>query len=133
MDRQDIGVRALALIGSRFRIGGRDTATGLDCIGLAALALGRELPLPAGYRLPSASADRWHLWFEKQCFVPVQGQFEPGDLVLVRAGPLQLHLLVTVPGGFVHAHAGLRRVVFLPGQPLWPIVSVWRAPFIFGD
>ena len=133
MNRQDICNRALALVGTRFRIGGRDRAGGLDCIGLAAMALGRELPLPSGYRLQGASADRWHRWFDRHQFIKVKRASEPGDLVLVRAGPVQFHLLIAVPDGFVHAHAGLRHVVFLPGDPLWPIVSVWRAPFISGD
>ncbi|WP_317617053.1 hypothetical protein [Sphingobium sp. SCG-1] len=49
-----------------------------------------------------------------------------GDVVLVRAGAVQFHLMLKVPGGFVHAHAGLRRVVEMPGEPLWPVVGVWR-------
>lgn len=37
------------------------------------------------------------------------------------ANPVQPHLLIVVPGGFVHAHAGLGRVTFLPDPLLWPI------------
>ena len=133
MDGNSISQRALAFVGTPFRIGGRHPGAGVDCIGLAALALNQQLPLPSGYRLQSASADRWHRWFEKESFARVPGQPGSGDLVLVRSGPIQFHLMVTVPGGYVHAHAGLRRVVFLPGVSLWPIVSVWRAPFISGD
>jgi lipoprotein Spr len=51
----------------------------------------------------------------------------PGDLALVRPGPLQLHLMILVPGGFVHAHAGLRRVVEMPGASPWPVMGWWRA------
>jgi hypothetical protein len=49
-----------------------------------------------------------------------------GDLWLVRPGALQLHLMIGVSGGFVHAHAGLRRVVEMPGDAGWPVVGVWR-------
>ena len=45
---------ARALVGARFRLHGRDPATGLDCVGLVAAALaamGRRVPAPAGYAL----------------------------------------------------------------------------------
>jgi hypothetical protein len=49
------------------------------------------------------------------------------DMMLVRPGALHRHLLILVPGGFVHAHAGLRRVVETPGAPPWPVLRIWRA------
>jgi hypothetical protein len=49
-----------------------------------------------------------------------------GDVALVRPGPMQLHLMIACPGGFVHAHAGLRRVVEMPGGSPWPLLSWWR-------
>ena len=50
-----------------------------------------------------------------------------GDLALVRPGPLQLHLMIVTPGGHVHAHAGLGRVVETPGASPWPVIGHWRA------
>ena len=34
---------------------------------------------------------------------------------------------VSTDPGFVHAHAGLRRVVEMPGESPWPIIGWWRA------
>ena len=73
---------ARALVGVPFRLHGRDR-DGLDCVGLAALAL-------------------------------------------VRPGPLQLHLMIGTGAGFVHAHAGLGRVVETPGLSPWPVLGWWR-------
>ena len=51
---------------------------------------------------------------------------EPGDVLLMAAGPGQLHLGIWTRDGFVHADAGLRRVVERPGMPPWPLIGVWR-------
>ena len=51
----------------------------------------------------------------------------PGDLILARPGPAQHHLLVASgPDRFIHAHAGLRRVVAMPGPLPWPVLHRWR-------
>ena len=53
--------QAEALVGTPFRLGGRDPATGLDCIGIAACALGRaggEVHSPTGYALRNIDIDR---------------------------------------------------------------------------
>lgn len=121
-----VAERALALVGAPFLLGGRDPARGIDCIGLAALALGGAPDLPAGYRLRGGSGARWHGWFERHGFERVLAAARPGDLVLVRPVPLHFHMLVSVPCGFVHAHAGLRRTVFLPAPSPWPVDSIWR-------
>ncbi|MFM6828852.1 MAG: hypothetical protein ACKOVA_00735 [Novosphingobium sp.] len=42
------------------------------------------------------------------------------------ANPVQPHLVIAVQGGFVHAHAGLGRVTFLPAPLPWPIARQWR-------
>lgn len=47
-------------------------------------------------------------------------------MLLMAAGPGQLHLGIRTVGGFVHADAGLRRVVERPGMPPWPLIGVWR-------
>jgi hypothetical protein len=51
---------------------------------------------------------------------------DDGDVVLARVSPVQAHLLVAAPDGFVHAHAGLGRVTFLPGPLPWPVAREWR-------
>jgi hypothetical protein len=42
------------------------------------------------------------------------------------AGPQQIHLGIRTAAGFVHAHAGIRRVVETPGTPAWPILAAYR-------
>jgi len=118
---------ALALVGTRFRLHGRDLAHGLDCVGVAALALaaaGHRIPVPSGYALRGGDADRVAALLD-----PVLGRgdgCEPGALLLARPGAGQLHLAIGVRGGVVHADAGLRRVVMRPGAPAWPLVAAWR-------
>jgi hypothetical protein len=46
--------------------------------------------------------------------------------MLVESGPRQFHVLVKTTTGFVHADAGLRRVVETPGRPGWPVIGIWR-------
>lgn len=117
------------LVGTRFRLHGRDPATGLDCVGVVAAALsacGGRVEAPAGYALRNRSIDD-HLAFAAGAgLVPREGPVAPGDVLLVRPGPGQHHLLVaTAPGRFVHAHAGLRCVVATPGPLPWPILRRW--------
>ena len=51
----------------------------------------------------------------------------PGDLLLVRPGPAQVHLLVVGPSGdLIHAHAGLGRVVATPPPCPWSTLRHWR-------
>jgi cell wall-associated NlpC family hydrolase len=121
---------AEALAGSRFRLHGRDPATGLDCVGLLAAALraiGRPAPLPTGYawrsRTLPALAD-----IVRACgFAPSAAPLLPGDVMLLRPAPCQHHCAIAASDGrFVHAHAGLRRVVVMPGPPVWPVLYRWR-------
>ena len=115
--------RARALIGVPFRLHGRSEA-GLDCVGLAALALGRDGPCAYGLRSGDTGlAARWLR--EAGLFKVETGR--PGDLALVRPGPLQLHLMIGTGTGFIHAHAGLGRVVETPGVSPWPVLGWWRA------
>jgi len=121
---------AVALAGTRFRLHGRSPETGLDCIGLLAAALmqiGRPAPLPTGYRL------RAHVLpalegVAKACgFAETEEQLLPGDVLLLRVGPCQYHLAIAAnERRFVHAHAGLRRVVIAPGPLAEPVLHRWR-------
>jgi cell wall-associated NlpC family hydrolase len=121
---------ALALVGTRFRLHGRDPVHGLDCIGLleAAMArIGKPITLPQGYGLRNASLDRWLPQPEALGFVPASGPMRSGDVLLSAPGPAQYHLAIAAPPhGFAHAHAGLRRVVVSAQMPAGPILQHWR-------
>lgn len=121
---------AAALVGTRFRLQGRDPQSGLDCIGLLGAAMtkiGRTLSLPSGYPLRISNL---HLWLpDPVCcgFAPVDGPASSGDVVLLVPGPAQFHLAIAGPGsGWIHAHAGLRRVVCQPQIPEGRILHHWR-------
>lgn len=119
------------MLGVPFRFRGRSRERGVDCVGLAVLATGRG-DAPADYGLRGGDAGRFGRWLAaaglREVSDVLPGDLLPGDLLLVRAGATQFHLMVRVEGGFVHAHAGLRRVVETPGDaPPWPVVSLWRA------
>lgn len=114
-------------VGARFRLHGREPETGLDCVGLAALAMragGREGVVPTGYRLRGSSLAAVEVALGGE-LAPADGA-EPGDLLLFDAGPGQVHLAVRTAGGFVHADAGLGRVVERPGAFPWPLIAAWR-------
>jgi hypothetical protein len=55
-----------------------------------------------------------------------KSQARPGDAVLMQVARDQLHLGVLTSAGFVHAHAGLGRVVETPGAPEWLVIGVYR-------
>ncbi|WP_443018749.1 NlpC/P60 family protein [Sphingomonas sp. 7/4-4] len=121
---------ARAALGVRFRLHGRSAeglAEGLDCIGLAALALraeGFEGPVPSGYALRSGDAVRVGAAIEALGLMPAD-EARPGDLVLFKAGPGQLHFAIQAEAGVIHADAMLRRVVERPELP-WPVIGRWR-------
>lgn len=130
MSRQgdDFAARARALVGVRFRPQGRDPELGLDCIGVAALSAGVSLErvrtnyVMRGQHLAEIEHRLCDLGFQ-----PVAGnRAEPGDMVVAEAGPAQLHVAVLTVGGFVHADAGLGKVVERPLPLPWPILSLWR-------
>jgi len=117
-----IAAAAVAAVGTRFRLHGRG-ADGLDCVGVVALALragGCLGEVPSGYSLRGGD---WGLL--DRVLVRV-AEAEPGDVLLMAVGPGQFHLGIRTAGGFVHADAGLRRVVERPGMPPWPVIGVWR-------
>lgn len=127
----DAGARvaraALALVGARFRLHGREAASGLDCIGVIAGALrgaGWVGAVPSGYPLRGGTAATLIARFDA---VLARGDGKaPGDVLLFAVGPGQWHGAVRTWEGFVHADAALRRVVERPGAADWPMIGAWR-------
>lgn len=121
---------AEALVGVPFRLHGRDPARGLDCVGLVAAALdGAGVPAdpPLRYGLRNREIGEPDSVARRSGLRPAHGPPVPGDVLLVRPGPAQVHLLVCArESRFVHAHASLRRVVSMPGPPDWPVLRHWR-------
>lgn len=118
---------AEALLGAPFRLHGRDPVTGIDCVGLVACALGNADAAPQGYALRNTDVARHVACAAIAGFLLATGPIARGDVVLVVPGPSQNHLLVAVaPERFVHAHAGLGRVVLHHGPLIWPERARWR-------
>lgn len=118
---------AAALVGTPFRLHGREADHGLDCVGVVALALratGRVVAVPSGYALRGGDPARVIAAIDAR--LPRAAGDAPGDVLLMTMGPGQLHLAVRVAGGIVHADASLRRVVRRPGDPSWPLLAAWR-------
>ena len=120
---------ARGAIGARFRLHGRSPDYGLDCIGLAALAMraaGFVGEVPCGYALRGSNAAGIAARLEASGLVRGAAP-RPGDVALFETGPAQFHLAVLVEDGIVHADAMLRRVVERPGMPPWPMLGCWRS------
>lgn len=122
-------MRARAAIGARFRLHGRDPASGLDCVGLAGHALGQS-DLPSGYAL--RARDRVRVEAAVARLGLKAGAIGEGDLLLLDGGQGQVHLAIANGGGAdcgaVHADIALRRIVERPGPLPWPIVARWHVP-----
>lgn len=121
--------RARALIGTRFRLHGRaqeGAASGVDCVGLVAHAYSLDiLHLGAsGYPLRSNDRERLERAIALLGFAATDTP-SAGDLIVMRPGPVQLHLGVWTGDALIHADALLRRVVETPGTPRWPVLSRW--------
>ena len=123
---------AQKLIGSPFRLHGRNRETGLDCIGVVGAALadcGRQVRWPEGYRLRNNGIARWMEFAGMNGLQSCTGRVRRGDVLLTRPGPAQHHLLIALGAdGFVHAPAGLRRVVCQQLGTLDPLPAQWRIP-----
>lgn len=124
MTVEDIVARARANLGVRFRPQGRDAEHGLDCIGVVTNAFGladvrRDYPLRWGH------VEEIERGFDASGFVPCAAA-EAGDVLLVRVGHAQLHVVILTYDGYLHADAGLRCVVEVPGRVPWPVVGAWR-------
>jgi len=121
---------AASLIGVRFRLFGRDPATGVDCVGLihASLALIGRIPnLPDGYKLRNANPERWLRHARLSGLHEVTDAVSPGDVIMYSPGPGQQHIVIAESGSVcIHAHAGLRRVVRQPMTFAHPALLHWR-------
>ncbi|MBO6767072.1 MAG: C40 family peptidase [Erythrobacter sp.] len=126
----EIASAAETLIGTRFRLHGRNPETGLDCIGLVGQALescGRLVHYPQGYKLRNIDIARWLEFAGANGLRDCAGPAERGHILLTQPGPAQHHLLIALGGGqFVHAHAGLRRVVSQRISLIRPPLAQWR-------
>ncbi len=118
------------LVGSRFRLHGRQPETGVDCVGLVTASLiriGRAVSAPSDYGLRNLDHTRFLPALYDAGFASSLAPVAAGDVLMVQPGPAQVHLLIAgTAGGFVHAHAGLGRVVITPAPLLWPTLGVWR-------
>lgn len=119
----EIAERARALVGTRFRLHGRDAATGLDCIGLVAAATG--VAARTGYAIRGGDPREIENALRAAGFARV-GTAAPGDVVLSRPGPGQLHMGVISASGVIHADVMLRRVVERPGALEGEVLGIWR-------
>ncbi len=126
MREGDIIARARSALGAPFRLHGRDLATGVDCVGLAALALGKVSGVPTGYALRGGSIDACIEAIRALCLTRRRGEPRRGDLLLMMAGPHQFHLGLWTGEGLIHADANARRVVERPGAPPWRIIAAWH-------
>jgi cell wall-associated NlpC family hydrolase len=134
---EELGTRAwqaaLSLVGTRFRLHGRDPAYGLDCVGLVAVAYAAAghavCDVPGRYRLSGPALGVAQDWLTACGAAPAEGALRAGDIALLNmgeAGQPQLHLALLGPTGAVHAHAGLRRVVLSPVISAGTLLSRWR-------
>lgn len=124
--RKDYGERARALVGTRFRPQGRGER-GVDCIGLVLATLGLEASTTRlNYRLRGDHRDEIERGLSQHLRKVPASQLRAGDVMLLYAARDQLHLAIRTTAGFVHAHAGIGRVVETPGMPEWPLLGVYR-------
>lgn len=123
---------ARALVGVPFRLHGRSAQTGVDCIGLAVLALARAGhkglggdAVPMAYSVRGGTLERFVDGMRAAGLRTIRTA-RAGDLVLARAGVAQFHLMIATGAGHVHADASLGKVVEMPGVSPWPVLAQFR-------
>ena len=121
---------ARALVGCRFRLHGRDPATGLDCLGVLVVALaniGRAPVIPEGYTLRVRGMPAELERATDYGFCTVEDAVQAGDVSVFSVGPCQLHFAIWLGAGqLVHAHAGLGKVVLTEVFSDWRQCGHWR-------
>ena len=131
-EHEEFAAAAAALCGVAFRLHGRDSATGLDCVGLVVVALdrcGRKADAPEGYTLRALSIAPLLGFAARNGFAALDPHAlgEAGDLYLLRLSAIQAHLAIILDRGrFVHAHAGLGKVVIGHGALPGDTIARWR-------
>jgi hypothetical protein len=132
MIAQSIAKTAYDQIGTRFRLHGRTSGEALDCAGLVEICLApfdRFEKVPDNYTLRGRHIGLAETYFRQNSFIAVaNGQPIDGDIAVTRCAARQIHLLIRTHNAWVHAHAGLGRVVLTPDPLPWPIVQLWRVP-----
>lgn len=122
----DYAARAQALVGTSFRPQGRGEGA-LDCVGVVLATYG--IPAEAvryDYRLRGNHRRDMEQALALHFRRVSRTQLRPGDLMLLAVAKEQLHLAIRTDAAFVHAHAGVRKVVETPGEPEWPLLGVYR-------
>jgi murein DD-endopeptidase / murein LD-carboxypeptidase len=125
-----IAARALQQLGVPFRLHAALPGTALDCVGLAAHAA--KISGVFEYQLRGDFTAQISDQLKRSGFKRLKScaAFLPGDIVLAQTATRQQHLMIFTAGatasGFIHAHAGLGRVVLMPLPSPWPIISGWR-------
>ena len=117
--------RARALIGTRFRLHGRDPASGLDCVGLIVCACPAITRPPEGYALRGGASAGFAAMFIANGMKEREGEPRVGDVLLLQPSAAQFHLGIWSGESLIHADGVLRRVVETPGALAWPLVSGW--------
>jgi murein DD-endopeptidase / murein LD-carboxypeptidase len=119
--------KALRAIGTPFRLHGRQPGIAFDCVGLVSHAIGLS-DVPSRYSLKGEYCESIKTYLDS-CFASKPSPDAApinGDVAVVRCSPAQSHLMIRAGNGWVHAHAGLRRVVHTPDPSPWPIIALWR-------
>jgi lipoprotein Spr len=126
-------------IGTRFRSQGRMPGVGLDCVGVAlvaARAAGTDIPGVPSYQLGGDNEYQLETFLRGAGLIPV-ARAAPGDIWVFAPISGRRHLAVQSDGCvgdhrrhamFVHAHAGLGRVVETAADPAWAMIGAWRFP-----
>jgi hypothetical protein len=130
MMAQGVAASALQQIGTPFRLHGRVPGVAFDCVGLVAHCLSRNAiscTPPTDYTLRGQYRERLERFFNSAGFTSVDVHNPcDGDIALACIFDRQFHLLIRASNGWVHAHAGLRRVVHTPDPIGWALLALWR-------
>jgi murein DD-endopeptidase / murein LD-carboxypeptidase len=126
VNAETIAARAASQLGVPFRLHAALPGQALDCVGLTAYAA--QLPGPFIYQLRGGFSDRISDYLCAHGFTALDsiGAVQTGDILLAQTAARQQHLMISARGGFIHAHAGLGRVVWMPRPAPWPILRAWR-------